>query len=520
LDETRGSALGGGRFGDVYVAWWDGTAVAIKVAAGISEVARAAMQRELRIIQALKAHPHVLTVFGLCSDAPDRKLRVVMELCAHGSLLDWLRGVPVVTAVQTTTIVSQVARGLRHLHNVGIIHRDLAARNVLVADESPLRVKVADFGLSSELGATESARVTSTTIGPVAWRAPETFHLDSNGRQTVSRQTDVYMLGGLMIEILTAGRCAPFFWLSSERLVVQRCTSTVNALDAAEAAGTAYPFTLVVGSDWTGVPDVLQQLKALTARCLHADPLQRPSLDDVIDTVAGIVSGKVWRAADAGYGDGVVDGTQGEYGVGTITYDMTPGVVVGASGGGGTGAVVGVASTASIASVAGGVVGIGAAVEAMDALRIASELIEAVCDRMGFDDVASGDFVRMLLDAGMKKPDVARVCAKLGVVPRAPAVVEAPPVHAPASQDVEPSAVEVTLVPAIDTVAAVSLAAGYPTPASVPHTINNAFATLLALSLASEYKFPLAMEFEEALARGHNDGRVREQKKVGGLSAP
>jgi serine/threonine protein kinase len=122
-------------------------------------------------------------------------------------------------------VLSHVARGLRHLHGGGVRHRDLAARNVLVKGRV---FKVTDFGLSSVASDTDAARMTSTTIGPVAWRAPETFRLDDSKRQIASVQTDVYMLGGLMFEVLTAGRHAPFFWMAGEGLIVLRATTSIN----------------------------------------------------------------------------------------------------------------------------------------------------------------------------------------------------------------------------------------------------------------------------------------------------
>ncbi len=43
-------------------------------------------------------------------------------------------------------VLTQVAHGLRRLHDGGVRHRDLAARNVLVKGRV---FKVTDFGLSS-----------------------------------------------------------------------------------------------------------------------------------------------------------------------------------------------------------------------------------------------------------------------------------------------------------------------------------------------------------------------------------
>ncbi len=208
---------------------------------------------------------------------------------------------------QVLDVLSQVGRGLRHLHGGGVLHRDLAARNVLVKGRV---FKVMDFGLSSVVSSTDAARMTSTTIGPVAWRAPETFHVDEAGRQIASVQTDVYMLGGLMFEVLTAGRHAPFFWMPSERLMVLRAMTSLSALDAAAAAGVSIPWAIVRGDDWTGAVDGVERLKGLMTRCLHAEPSRRPSIDDFLAELDAIATPSPVLDSLSGYG-GVTDGGYG-----------------------------------------------------------------------------------------------------------------------------------------------------------------------------------------------------------------
>jgi serine/threonine-protein kinase len=198
---------------------------------------------------------------------------------------------------QALDVLMQVGRGLRHLHRGGVFHRDLAARNVLKKRDG--QCKVTDFGLSSVVSSTDAARMTSTTLGPVAWRAPETFHLDDAGRQVASVQTDVYMLGGLMFEVLTAGRHAPFFWMPTERLIMLRGSSPMNTLDVAMAAGVSIPWAIVPGDDWTGAVDGVERLKALMARCLHAEPSRRPSMDDFLAELDAIRDPSSVR--DSGY---------------------------------------------------------------------------------------------------------------------------------------------------------------------------------------------------------------------------
>jgi serine/threonine protein kinase len=57
------------------------------------------------------------------------------------------------TLAQVLSILKQVVAGLLHLHSLGILHRDLRAANLLIDSLEPLRVLVADFGVSHQLSA-------------------------------------------------------------------------------------------------------------------------------------------------------------------------------------------------------------------------------------------------------------------------------------------------------------------------------------------------------------------------------
>ena len=48
----------------------------------------------MEISLAVKGGANVVQVYGFCFDAPDGKVRIVMELCAHGSLRAHLKALP------------------------------------------------------------------------------------------------------------------------------------------------------------------------------------------------------------------------------------------------------------------------------------------------------------------------------------------------------------------------------------------------------------------------------------------
>jgi serine/threonine protein kinase len=100
--------VGGGHFGDVYSARWKRTVVAVKAARhGAAHDFDTALSREIGVLSSLRPHPHIVTVFGVCTDAPDGRVRIVMEMCAHGSLLDLLGKSPTVCRGQLPRCVCQ-----------------------------------------------------------------------------------------------------------------------------------------------------------------------------------------------------------------------------------------------------------------------------------------------------------------------------------------------------------------------------------------------------------------------------
>ena len=79
--------IAGGFFGEVWQGEWDGQPVAIKVAKGASPKAVEALLREVDVAVSIKAHPNLVTVYGVCVGVDD-ELQLVLEYCEDGALLD------------------------------------------------------------------------------------------------------------------------------------------------------------------------------------------------------------------------------------------------------------------------------------------------------------------------------------------------------------------------------------------------------------------------------------------------
>ena len=102
---------GSGAFGELEFMEWlaKGIMVAVK-RNGTNCVDAAAIDNERRLYEQLllNPHDHILPVYGICTDAPDGKVRLVMKFCERGSLdvllRDHARPLVGVAAVPTTLL--------------------------------------------------------------------------------------------------------------------------------------------------------------------------------------------------------------------------------------------------------------------------------------------------------------------------------------------------------------------------------------------------------------------------------
>ena len=203
----------------------------------------------------------------------------------------------------------QVCSALSHLHHCSpkIIHRDVRAVNVLVNSTAPLELKLSDLGLShavssgpavsGAVGSSSYGDLTTTTLGPIRWRAPETFDYSASAaaggprKQVVSLATDVYMFGCLMYEVLFGQ--TPWGWLNDEGTLATRARadfkedplSSAESFSASSAAATVAPFIRPVVSGPTGS---VEEAVGLMRRCCSGESRSRPRIDDVAEELKRI----------------------------------------------------------------------------------------------------------------------------------------------------------------------------------------------------------------------------------------
>ncbi|MGI9456972.1 MAG: serine/threonine-protein kinase [Aeoliella sp.] len=145
-------------------------------------------EREAKTL-AQMSHPNIVIVHDFGED--DGLYYIVMEYVDGVNLRDLLTDGKMVPE-QALAIVPPICEALEYAHGKGVVHRDIKPENLLLDRDG--RVKIADFGIASLVGAT------TEVSGTLSYMAPEQL----NG--SVDRRADIYALGVVLYEMLTGER--------------------------------------------------------------------------------------------------------------------------------------------------------------------------------------------------------------------------------------------------------------------------------------------------------------------------
>ncbi len=154
--------------------------------------------REMRIVGVLD-HPNVVRAFD--ADQHEDSPYIVMEYLEGEDLEKVLRRRGMLPPQEVIDCMIQVAWGLAHAHEKGVVHRDIKPTNLFLDNTGV--VKVLDLGLGAFVGVSNEGASAQDTdegfvVGTCDYMSPEQL----NG-QAVDARTDQFSLGCTMYRLLT-----------------------------------------------------------------------------------------------------------------------------------------------------------------------------------------------------------------------------------------------------------------------------------------------------------------------------
>ncbi len=208
-----------GSMGIVYLGHdpYEDVDVALKVALAeaIDDPEMGARNRKLFFNEAHAAgeldHPNIINVIDAGVNDDDGTCYIVMEYIEQGNTLrQYIKQDQILPIEKVVEILFKCAKALNYAHSKGIVHRDIKPSNILVTQD--MDVKIADFSIAHMHKTDETHTQVLGVMGSPRYMSPEQIKED-----TIGNQTDLYSLGVLGYEMLTAKQ--PFTGVNFTALV-------------------------------------------------------------------------------------------------------------------------------------------------------------------------------------------------------------------------------------------------------------------------------------------------------------
>lgn len=161
-------------------------------------------------------HPNIVKAHDYGIDIERDQLFVALEYVDGGSLQQLLEREIRLPLGQALHFTKQVAAGLEHAHEKGMIHRDIKPDNILLSSKG--EAKISDFGLVKSDANSSGLTAVGAILGTPFYLAPE----QAMGDGEIDIRADIYALGITLFHML-AGR-PPFVGENPLRIITSHCT--------------------------------------------------------------------------------------------------------------------------------------------------------------------------------------------------------------------------------------------------------------------------------------------------------
>ncbi|MGC7097438.1 WD40 repeat domain-containing serine/threonine-protein kinase [Amycolatopsis lurida] len=222
----------------------------------------------------LGVHPHVCCCHYVRT--VDGVPRVFAEYVPGGSLREWIEDGRLhdgEALARILVLAIQMAWGLDHAHERGLVHQDVKPANVLIDADGT--AKITDFGLARVKGVASSllpdVPAGATVLVPNGGMTPAYASPEQAAGQPIGRRSDIYSFAVSVLEMFTG----EVIWATGPK-----AATALRTLRDSGAPGLAMP----------------SRLARLLDRCLVADPAARPgSMTEIAEELTAIYTVEMGR---------------------------------------------------------------------------------------------------------------------------------------------------------------------------------------------------------------------------------
>lgn len=251
--------IGSGSTAKVYLAKHNGHHVAVKELDCI-------LDNEMKMMSSCSFSSFVVSLFAYCNNPR----YLVMEYLTRGSL-DKILEDKIISGPNRLQLISDIASGIRDMHEKKIIHRDIRSANIFCYEaKQTLRAKVGDLGAAVFSHKVADEKKSNRKMENPLWVAPEVIE-----GKALTTAADNYSFGLLLIEIVLNRKSAIKIF-SSSALVPAVIMARVNgewekllAKDIQQIREKGDDFSIVIS-------DVIKS-------CVQKDPEKRSSMQVILE---------------------------------------------------------------------------------------------------------------------------------------------------------------------------------------------------------------------------------------------
>lgn len=255
--------IGSGQFGEVYEATKNNNVYAIKFIRTdfmFKDIQEERFKREVSALQKVKGK-YTVEIFedGEHIEGSIPYRMIVMEYVDGKTLREIRNGDNKPwNQDKTITLIIDVLKGLKDIHDAGIIHRDLKPENIKITKDGKL--KILDYGLAKIIDYS-SITQSGKPIGTFFYMSPEL----AKGEKPIKPGSDYYSVGVILFELLTG---QILFYPSTDAQIIHK---TINVKPP-------YPSSLN--------PKITNNIENVILKLLSKQVFQRyNSIEEVIDAL-------------------------------------------------------------------------------------------------------------------------------------------------------------------------------------------------------------------------------------------